>query len=610
MLKQVLIIFLLCICSVSAFGVNPRAVTQGEEITVRLESNDKGYYGFIPVYDSSSRVVDIFNLDCLYGICYDGFYGKYIVDLNSGDYFFSSYSYKSNTWTQISFRVLDGYAEYITDDENEINNKPVIENIPNIKVSVGDSVGDIYDLNEFSNDPDDDMLSFYFVKEVPECYIKNNIFGCNSFDTDGDRIIEIGVSDGNKKDETNFLIEVVEVLENRNPVASVGDDMNVLVDQNFILDASNSYDLDGNLKYYRWKINDQIIGEGERIPFTFSEEGVYEITLEVEDSLGEIDKDSLVITVEEKKKCRNTNTLYCPDDTICDNKWLSNEGKLIRVNTKGYSCDLIEVCSDELDYIIEEAIDCCDGSLLQGDKFRLCSFANMYSDGRAKRCQALYLIYGLGSYAVYMQDYFEAEMCCYGAKSFCVDENNFYKALPFPISNIKFNFLNCETRKKLISDETSGIRGWWNSDSDMSKNNIALSDIPAHVSLNLLSTGTCVDYSFALTTLLRKIGYKEVYSIESKDHAFNLVKLDGDDKYTIVDTDGNGYSMVFNGLPAGYDYCDNIEHCYNDNGEQRCPSNDKIFICEKGKKSFEYSYLIVILLIVIIVFVVLWRRRK
>jgi len=102
-----------------------------------------------------------------------------------------------------------------------------------------------------------------------------------------------------------------------------------------------------------------------------------------------------------------------------------------------------------------------------------------------------------------------------------------------------------------------------------------------------------VDYSAALTTLLRKLGYKknEVYTVESPTHAYNMVRFPYDRKYTVVDTTGNNNPAVILGetpssLLFGFDYCGEIKKCYNDKGPTLCPNQQDIYGCENTKVSF------------------------
>ena len=181
--------------------------------------------------------------------------------------------------------------------------------------------------------------------------------------------------------------------------------------------------------------------------------------------------------------------------------------------------------------------------------------------------------------ATYMKDYFDAEMCCKGVEALCPSASYLYTPQPLP------EYLKGVKCPNTPENSPNGV---WKSDTRLELNEIALFDAPAHTSLNIIKTGTCVDYSFSLTTLLRKVGYKsdEIYTVEAYNHAYNLVKLPFDNKYTLVDTTGNNDpAIIFGHVPLGYDYCENIKTCYNDNGEALCPSFDNIYGCENAKQS-------------------------
>ena len=182
-----------------------------------------------------------------------------------------------------------------------------------------------------------------------------------------------------------------------------------------------------------------------------------------------------------------------------------------------------------------------------------------------------------------MQDYFEAEMCCYGVDQICTKPSNLYTANPKPRTETNPSNIQCKT------SEENRILGTWVSDSRIDLNNIALKDIHAGASVNILSTGTCVDYSFALVTLLRKAGYSkdEVYLVEAPNHAYTAIRLPLDRKFHIVDTTGNNApSIVLGGTPYGYEYCKNIVNCYNDLGKQLCPELKSIVGCEGVEEGF------------------------
>jgi hypothetical protein len=136
-----------------------------------------------------------------------------------------------------------------------------------------------------------------------------------------------------------------------------------------------------------------------------------------------------------------------------------------------------------------------------------------------------------------------------------------------------------------------GKAGYWSSDTNFRSNSDSVCDVPAHASINRLSTGTCVDYSFAVTTILRKMGYSrsDVYSVNGEGHGYNLVRFPGETKWHYVDTTGNRGAEITGGTgydapTNGYDYCRKMDDgCSNDYWSQstgNCPANSNIFGCE------------------------------
>jgi len=610
--------------------LSPDEIIKGGSLIINIDE-ENGVYNYVPVYTLNYALVDVIRLDCNNPICYGKTVQNYFADLDPGNYLMSVYKYENSDWENIYFNVYGEVKSETSDDLKYVNNRPVVEGIPNFDLYLNEENVDVVDFDQYSYDKDGDDLSYFIngAKSIDNEFVYCNVDGsklkCN-LKKEGEINVVVKSTDGEKFDTDEFKIIVKDkISENSPPVANAGENVKAVMGEKIVLDGSESYDLENNIPssqyfngepVYKWYSDDKNYGEKKKVVVKFDERGEYKIKLRVYDSLGLYDEDEILISVEDKLHCKNTETKYYPEDTKCESKWPSNEGSYLNVNTREYSCDVVEVCDDDLDYIVEEAIDCCDGSLLKDDRFEICSFANAMSEGRSKKCEALYLVKSFGSGAVYMQDYFEAEMCCYGVEGLCENEANFFKAEPFPKSNIKFDILNCQTTEQFLLGKTKPVKGWWNSDSDMSENNIALDDVPTHVSVNLLSTGTCVDYTFGLTTLLRKADYKadEVYSVETKDHAFTLVKLDGDRKYTAVDTTGNNYAIVIGGKPQGYDYCNEMQHCYNDVGEFSCPSLTEVYGCEQKAQQIGlfgfYFFLAALIMVILIIAVIYVTRRK
>jgi parallel beta-helix repeat protein len=270
---------------------------------------------------------------------------------------------------------------------------------------------------------------------------------------------------------------------------------------------------------------------------------------------------------------------WAPVTTPCDEKWPTYDGPRIGMNTRASSCNLVEVCNPDLDYIIEDALLCCEYEdyssnffgtpRLQG-KLGACSNAHThaYEDNfrdnanatTLQKCTGFYIIRGLGAEAVYMQGYFDGEWSCYGERTAPLCD--YWKVDP-PASEMgtedscagpdgqRPDFVMgghvCETFN--IGPWNWGRHGEWESDTDYTRNSDSVTDVPAHASINRLSTGSCVDYSFAVTTMLRKAGYSidNALSVNGDGHAYNLVRFPGEAKWHYVDTTSNGWRNVFGG---------------------------------------------------------------
>ena len=482
-------------------------------------------------------------------------------------------------------------------DISLLKKSPSLIKNPEFIVIQGESL--IINLNEYVVDPQNMVLVTSFedatasyISNSLDCNLINNVVECKTI-KNGSEIVNVIASNGIKKIEFPLDIKILkrqtisqEEEIDHSPKANAGLDITSLTGSYFILDGSGSYDPDGDLlkDSFKWYENEEEIGSGKNLRLKYDSIGSHKIKLKVIDPIGLISEDEMLVNVINKDKCKNTNTKYYPQDTICNSKWPSSDGNTITINSKDYSCNLVEVCDESIDYIIEDSINCCSGNVLVNSKaIGACNFANKYSNENAKKCQALYLIKSLGASQIYMQDYFEAEMCCRGVDGICSNKDYLYTSNPIPNTEENLDSLKC------YNSPYNNPPGEWVSDINLGENNIALSDLPSHASLNEISTGTCVDYSFSLTTLLRKAGYlkNEIISVESSNHAYNLIKLPLDKKYTIFDTTGNNEPPIILGkVPYGYKYCEEIKNCYNDNGKVSCPKVSEINGCEKIRLSF------------------------
>jgi hypothetical protein len=219
-----------------------------------------------------------------------------------------------------------------------------------------------------------------------------------------------------------------------------------------------------------------------------------------------------------------TGTRYAPPDTPCtsyyptdmhriDLPWTDNELE--------YTCQFHEVCHPDLDFVIEEALQCCsirstrsgmtneecqraeDEEINRMPDPNLCREVRRLTGQSAgcKRCVGLYIIRGLGDYARWMKGY-----------TWLYPANNVYGDI---------------------------------------------GQLPAEQLINDFQTGICRDYAEAVSTLLRKAGYgpHDVGGRCDGTHCYNAVKLPGERGWHVVDTTGNNIGIVLGGLPSSHPYC-------------------------------------------------------
>ncbi len=274
-----------------------------------------------------------------------------------------------------------------------------------------------------------------------------------------------------------------------------------------------------------------------------------------------------------KNVCTKTSACYVPSDTTCDDKW--------RPGVRTMKCEIYEVCSDEIDYIVEEAYKCAEYVVNNVDvqmfDRALCSHVRdvisqelginiqtLSSFEKRKLVAGIYIVEGLGDPTFnrgWMNYYLREEFCCSnvtgGSKGWCWDDvstcltnnsvqpSNFWNMLNSCLIQLNKSdrvqlyqsFLNNIT--KMVCEKRNSYDVWRN-DAILSQNSIYASVPPAHASLNIMHTGTCADYASAVVTLLRKAGYTcdEVFSTTYPGHVWNVVKFPGMDKWVIVDTTG------------------------------------------------------------------------
>ena len=112
------------------------------------------------------------------------------------------------------------------------------------------------------------------------------------------------VSDGNsgtggRTGEAEAEVNLTVISVNDAPVAEAGDDITMVLSESRVLDASASYDVDGDVLTYRWIQGDRELSTNRHYTYEGKEVGRVTLTLEVEDPLGLIGTDTVTVEVTE-----------------------------------------------------------------------------------------------------------------------------------------------------------------------------------------------------------------------------------------------------------------------------------------------------------------------
>uniref|UniRef100_UPI00235294DA hypothetical protein n=1 Tax=Methanothrix sp. TaxID=90426 RepID=UPI00235294DA len=155
-------------------------------------------------------------------------------------------------------------------------------------------------------------------------------------------------------------------------------------------------------QYLWWSDRDGILDSNQSFSRRGMTAGWHSVTLTVTDGSGCASRDSIELGVAPPSACSDVSPLprYYPVDTPCRDIWPNGTE----------SCQEIEVCHPDLDYIVLDAVRCCNGTASSP----ACAWARAHADGDNKRCRGLYIIRAFGPDAVYMQGYALFKACCSG----------------------------------------------------------------------------------------------------------------------------------------------------------------------------------------------------
>lgn len=111
--------------------------------------------------------------------------------------------------------------------------------------------------------------------------------------------LSIKTDANNECNQTSFSKNI---FVNEPPIAKAGENISIAANESFFLDASKSYDKDGNISKYLWQFSNGYIKEGKIIEHSLDKSGTYPIILTVEDNTNMSNnrsKDTLFVSVNE-----------------------------------------------------------------------------------------------------------------------------------------------------------------------------------------------------------------------------------------------------------------------------------------------------------------------
>jgi PKD repeat protein len=184
-------------------------------------------------------------------------------------------------------------------------------NEPPIADAGQDKIGIAMEPIEFdgssSYDPDGELIAYSW--DFGDGTTASGVRVIHTYRTIGNYEVVLTVTDDDDASASDYCKVTI---KNAVPVASAGEDCDAIVGEPVRFDASASYDLDGTIISYTWDFDAsnglQEDGEGVIVTHVYELPGRYTVTLIVVDDYGDLDTDTLNVTVisklviEEKKR--------------------------------------------------------------------------------------------------------------------------------------------------------------------------------------------------------------------------------------------------------------------------------------------------------------------
>lgn len=168
---------------------------------------------------------------------------------------------------------------------------PVIDIVDTVESEVGDTV-------TFDASGSTDNVGIETYTWTIGDTVKNGVTITHSWSEPGTYEVNVEVTDqaGNKAADNVTVV----VVDNESPIADAGEDRTIDMNTEVILDGSESSDNIG-IDSFTWTFNNGTQNElsGESVEYKFKRAGRFEVRLRVEDTSGNVDEDTVVITVED-----------------------------------------------------------------------------------------------------------------------------------------------------------------------------------------------------------------------------------------------------------------------------------------------------------------------
>ena len=336
-------------------------LTQGVYVKYYIQAFDNaGNDAKTPIFDYSVNVPNVPPV-ALFSQSASTVYTGEVIDFNASASYDPDGTIVSYEWnfgdgsTDSGVAVSHSYEENgtysvmltVTDDDGATGSKTVtitVKNRPPVaKISTSTTILDKEEIVTFdaseSYDPDGTIVSYEW--NFGDGTTGTGVEVEHAYENDGTYTVTLTVTDNDGATDT---ATVTKTVRNQSPVASFTESAHTVnTGETIYFDASDSYDPDGTIVSYEWNFGDGTTGTGVTVQHSYSQNGIYTVTLTVTDDDGATDTDEATKTVEnqgpvaaftesahtvdtDEKIYFDASDSYDPDGTIVSYVWDFGDG--------------------------------------------------------------------------------------------------------------------------------------------------------------------------------------------------------------------------------------------------------------------------------------------